>query len=102
MGTKKMETIIQLKIDESLLLSLKKKKEDFVNDMLFYNALMLYRKKMLSLGKAAQLAGYDKIDFINKLRLENEPVFDYDTEDMIDVEKDSIEASNIISRLSDK
>jgi predicted HTH domain antitoxin len=48
--------------------------------MLFNHALMLYRKNKLSLGKAAELAGYDKLTFIQKLQLENEPIYDYEPE----------------------
>ena len=29
------------------------------------------------MGKAALFAGYEKIDYIHKLQLEKEPVFDY-------------------------
>ncbi len=48
--------------------------------MLFNHALMLYRKNKLSLGKAAELAGYDRLTFIQKLQLENEPIYDYEPE----------------------
>jgi predicted HTH domain antitoxin len=61
---------------------------------------MLYRKKMLSLGKAAQIAGYDKIDFISKLRIENEPIFDYDNEAMNEINENSIEAMKILQKNS--
>ncbi len=33
---------------------------------------------VLSLGKAAELAGYTRLEFIRKLQAENEPIFDYD------------------------
>ena len=69
---------LYVKVDESILLSLKKGKEEFAKEMLFNNALLLYRRNRLSLGKAAQLAGYDRIDFIRKLQEEGEPIFDYD------------------------
>ena len=46
---------------------------------------MLYRKNRLSLGKAAELAGYSKLDFIEKLKLENEPVFDYNADEMNEI-----------------
>jgi|GEM_PF-2456768 predicted HTH domain antitoxin len=78
-----MQTEIRLQIDESILLSLKENKDDFAKELLFNNALILYRNKKLSIGKAAQLAGYDRIDFINLLRAKHEPIFDYD-KDMID------------------
>ncbi len=46
--------------------------------MLFQHAIQLYRKHKLSLGKAAELAGYTRLEFIRKLQAENEPIFDYD------------------------
>ncbi len=38
---------------------------------------MLYKRRKLSLGKAAELAGYNKIDFIFKLQSVGEAIFDY-------------------------
>lgn len=87
-----MTITIQIEIDDSILLSLKEDKPAFAKEMRFHNALYLYRKHRLSLGKAAQLAGYDRLDFIQKLKLEGEPIFDYD-EDML---KEMIEDSNKI------
>jgi predicted HTH domain antitoxin len=71
---------LTLTIPDNFLISIKEKKEDFIKTMLFNNALMLYRKNKLSLGKAAELAGYDKLTFIQKLQLENEPIYDYEPE----------------------
>ncbi len=48
--------------------------------MLFHHALMLYRKNKLSLGKAAELAGCDRLGFIQKLQVENEVIFNYETD----------------------
>lgn len=90
-------TDINIKIDESILLSLKKTKEDFVKEMLFNNALMLYRKNKLSLGKAAKLAGYDRMDFIRKLQKEGESIFDYDEETIDEI----IENSKRVLKLID-
>jgi predicted HTH domain antitoxin len=73
-------TEINISIDTSVLSSLKESKSEFTKQLLFNNALVLYRKNKLSLGKAASLAGYSKIEFIQKLRDEGEPIFDYDTE----------------------
>lgn len=74
---------IKLDIDETILLSMKEKKDEFKKILLFYTAFSLYRKGKLSLGKAAQLANYTRIDFIKKIQEEEESVFDYDKE-MID------------------
>ncbi|MBP9888305.1 MAG: UPF0175 family protein [Leptospiraceae bacterium] len=77
-----MQTEIAFSIDNSILLSLKIDKEEFVRDALFQYSLFLYRKGKVSLGKAAQLAGHDKIEYIWKLQLEKEPIFDYEETEM--------------------
>ena len=76
---------ISFPIKENLLLSLRESQEEFTQDLRFLSALMLYRKNRLSLGKAAELAGYSKLDFIEKLKLENEPVFDYNADEMNEI-----------------
>ncbi len=73
---------ITFPVKENILLSLKENKDDFVKEILFSSALQLYRKRKLSLGKAAELAGYTKIGFIEKLNEEGEYIFDY-TDDEI-------------------
>jgi predicted HTH domain antitoxin len=75
-----MLTEIRLHIDDSIFLSLKEEKEEFAQDMLFHHALWLYRQHKLSLGKAAELAGYTRIEFIQQLQAVREPIFDYDEE----------------------
>ncbi|MEI6268107.1 MAG: UPF0175 family protein [Methylococcaceae bacterium] len=61
-------------------MTLKEQQGEFIKTMLFHHALMLYRKNKLSLGKAAELAGYDRLGFIQKLQVENEVVFNYETD----------------------
>ncbi len=79
-----MNTVeINLKIDEAILISLKERKAAFQKMLLFYAALSLYKKGKLSLGKAAQLAGMQRLDFVRKLQEEGEAVFDYE-EEMVD------------------
>ena len=62
---------ISFSINDDILLSLKENAEEFTQNVRFLSALTLYRKNRLSSGKAAELAGYNKLDFIDKLRLEN-------------------------------
>jgi predicted HTH domain antitoxin len=76
---------ISFPIKENLLLSLRESQEEFTQDLRFLSALMLYRKGRLSLGKAAELAGYSKLDFIEKLKFENEPIFDYNSDEMNEI-----------------
>ena len=74
-----MLTEIRLHIDDSIFLSLKEEKEQFAQEMLFHHALWLYRQHKLSLGKAAELAGYTRLEFIQQLQAAREPIFEYDT-----------------------
>jgi predicted HTH domain antitoxin len=46
---------------------------------------MWYRRNKLSLGKAAEFAGYSKLDFIERMKLENEAIFDYGEDEMAGV-----------------
>jgi predicted HTH domain antitoxin len=84
------ETInISFPIKANILLSLKETKEQFTQDVLYMSALMLYRKNRLSLGKAAELAGYTKLDFIDKLKNDNEPIFDYSEQELDEIFADA-------------
>ncbi len=82
---------ITFPVKENILLSLKENKEDFTKEILFSSALTLYRKRKLSLGKAAELAGYNKVDFIKKLKQENEYVFDYNADELDEIVSDADE-----------
>jgi predicted HTH domain antitoxin len=71
---------LTINIPDNFLISVKEKQEDFIKTMLFNHTLVLYRKNKLSLGKAAELAGHDRLTFIQKLQLENEPIYDYESD----------------------
>jgi len=68
---------ISFPVKENLLRLLKATEAEFIQDIRFSAALSFYRKQKLSLGKAAELAGYSKIDFIQKLQAAGEPIFEY-------------------------
>ena len=80
---------ISFSVKSDILLALKENTEEFTQNLRFLSALMLYRKNKLSLGKAAELAGYTKLDFIDKLRVENEPIFDFNEDEMADIFADA-------------
>ena len=79
---------ISFPIKEGILTTLKESKDEFTKDVLFSSALLFYRKRKLSLGKAAELAGYTKLDFISKLQEEKEFIFDYSEEDIDNIFSD--------------
>ncbi|NOQ35769.1 MAG: UPF0175 family protein [Methylococcaceae bacterium] len=76
---------ISFPVKEGILTSLKETKDEFTKDVLFLSALLFYRKRKLSLGKAAELAGYNKMDFIEKLQQEEEYIFDYSENEMNEI-----------------
>ncbi len=81
---------ISFPVNEGILSTLKESKEEFTKDVLFSSALLFYRKRKLSLGKAAELAGYSKLDFISKLQEEKEFIFDYSEEEIDDIFSDVV------------
>jgi predicted HTH domain antitoxin len=84
-----METLLEIPIDDSILFALKKKKEEFIDEMLFNNALFLYRKNQLSLSKAAELVKLDRIGFINKMQALGEVIFDYDNDEIEEIHQNT-------------
>ena len=80
---------ITINLDSDFLISLKKTKDEFEKDVKFLIALSLYNKRRISLGKAAKLAGFDKITFINKLQMEGETIFDYSNEEINQIIEDT-------------
>ncbi len=80
---------ISIPVKENILLSVKNSKDEFVKEVLFFAALVLYRKRKLSLGKAAELSGYNKIEFIEKLQAEEEFLFDYTDEEVEEIIEDA-------------
>lgn len=76
---------IILSIQDDIPLALNESAEEFTQNLRFLAAIMWYRRGKLSLGKSAALAGYSKLDFIDRMQREQEPIFDYDAEAMASV-----------------
>jgi len=89
-------TLPQIQIDNSILLSLKASSEDLVYKMKFYTAITLYKKRQLSLGKSAQFLGMDRLSFIELLKQENIPIFDYSNREMSEVFDDADDLVDIL------
>jgi predicted HTH domain antitoxin len=77
-------TELRLNIPAEILYTLNETKNDFIKKMKFYTALELYRLKKISTGKAAELAGMHKIDFIFALGRHDIPVINYDPDDFLE------------------
>ncbi len=85
---------IELEIPEEILMNLKQSSEEFKNELKLMMAVELYKKKRLSLGKAAMLCGFTKIGFIDVLNFRGEPVFNY-TDEEIEAEIQNIKNLSI-------
>ncbi len=79
---------VKFSISDDILLAVNENANDFMRDLRYLAALAWYRKNKLSLGKAAELAGYDKLDFIARMQMEQEPIFDYSNEELNSVFSD--------------
>ncbi len=74
-----------INLSEQLYLSLSASgltKERIASESRKLLALKCFREKILSLGKAAELSGLSKWQFIDFLSDNNVPVFDYDQEEL--------------------
>lgn len=59
---------LHISYTEDILLSLKESKEQFEQDARFFLAAKLYELEKMSSGKAAKLAGLERVAFLLKLR----------------------------------
>lgn len=71
---------IEVKIPKELLIGMEKEK--LVEDIKLFMAMRLYGMKVLSLGKAAELAGKDKGDFMGVLSEHGIDVVRYSKEEL--------------------
>lgn len=72
---------LNFKVPEEILYTLNETKTDFIKKMKFYTAIELYKMHKLSMGKAAELAEMNKVDFMLELHKYEIPVIDYEEDD---------------------
>lgn len=75
-------TDLNFKVPEEILYTLNESKTDFIKKMKFYTAIELYKIHKLSMGKAADLAEMNKVDFMLELHKFEIPVIDYEEDDL--------------------
>lgn len=66
----------EIEFSEDILISLKESKEEFIRNLKLYAATELYKRKKLSLGKAAELVGMPRLEFADFLGKSRIPVLD--------------------------
>ena len=68
---------------ENILFALRETEDEFLKEIKSLAAIKYYQNKMLSLGKAAELADMTKYSFIQMLGQNNVPVLDLDEYELI-------------------
>jgi len=80
---------VSFEVPYDLLASLKTGPADLVKEIRLSSAILYFQEKKLSLGKAARLAGLNRLAFMDKLSQKGIVVFDYD-ESMLESELEGV------------
>ena len=75
-------TDIKFKIPEEILNALNQDKIEFTKQSRLYTALQLFKNHKLSFGKAAELAGISRDEFLIELDKNNIDYISYDSEEL--------------------
>ena len=75
-------TDIKFKIPEEILNALNQDKIEFTKQSRLYTALQLFKNHKLSFGKAAELAGISRAEFLIELDKNNIDYISYDSEEL--------------------
>ena len=73
---------IIIKLDQDVLLALRRSPDEFANEMRLAAAIHWYKRGEISQEKAAQVAGLDRTDFLLALAREGEDAFVVDFADL--------------------
>ena len=75
-------TVINIELPESVLLATGQSQEDFVKEMKFFVALKLFELGRISSGRAAEIAGIGRVEFLLLAGRSGVPVADLDAEEL--------------------
>ncbi len=74
---------LKLEISEGVLASLRRDPEDFKKELRLAAAVKWYEMKQVSQGRAAEIAGLSRAEFIESLARFGVSPFQYDAEELI-------------------
>ena len=80
-----MTETMTFEVSQDVLASLKMGIQDLVQQIRVVAAIAYFQEKKLSLGKAAELAGFNRLSFMDILAQKGIVIFDYD-ESMVESE----------------
>ncbi|MEB2309914.1 MAG: UPF0175 family protein [Candidatus Brocadiaceae bacterium] len=78
------ENILTIKYSEDVLLSLKETREEFEEEARYLLALKLYELGKISSGKAAKIAGLNRVEFLMRLKKYKVSPFQMDLEEILE------------------
>lgn len=78
-----MESVtLNVEIPKGIIFALNQGEKEFIEQMKLFTAVKYYKDHKLSMGKAAELAGMKKSDFMFFLGRMGEPVVNYSIEEL--------------------
>ena len=90
---------IRMKVPSELPLNLNKPLEDVEKDIREQAAIRYYKKRILSLGKSADLAGLTRFEFVDLLRYNGESIFHYSADELDEIDRDSERLGKILNAI---
>lgn len=87
---------VKIQIPQEVIINLHKSAKDVVEDIKQQAAIRYYKKRVLSLGKASELAGMNRLEFIDYLRFNDEVIFDCTEEELVEIRNDSLMLEKIL------
>jgi predicted HTH domain antitoxin len=82
------ENVLTIKYSDDVLLSLKETKKDFEKEARYLLALKLYELGKISSGKAAKLAGLNRVNFLMRLSKYKVSPFQVDLDEILKESRD--------------
>lgn len=86
-----------IQVPYDVFIHLHKSRIEAAQDIQCQAAIRYYKTRMLSLGKAADLAGMTRFEFIAYLRFNHEPIFEYTKEELTEIQDDAQKLETILS-----
>ena len=81
----------------NVFINLRKSLTEAAQDILRQAAIRYYKTRVLSLGKAAELAGMTRFEFIDYLRFNQETIFDYTEDELAKIQNDALKLEGMLS-----
>ena len=86
-----------IQIPYEVFIHLRKSRAEAAHDITCQAAIRYYKTRLLSLGKAAELAGMTRFEFIDYLRFNHEPIFEYTDDELAEIQDDALKLEAILA-----